>query len=64
VQLLQANRQAWQNFQQFSPSYQRIRIAFIDVARSRPDEFNKRLQHFLKMTEKNKQFGYGIESYY
>ena len=56
---------AWQNFQNFSESYRRIRIAFIDGARNRPEEFQKRLKHFIKMTEKNKQFGFGgIEKYY
>ena len=61
---LQANEQAWQNFQRYSGSYQRIRVAFIDVARKRPAEFQKRLRHFIRMTEQNKQFGYGIEKYF
>jgi uncharacterized protein YdeI (YjbR/CyaY-like superfamily) len=61
---LQANEQAWLNFQQYSGSYQRIRVAFIDVARKRPAEFQKRLRHFMRMTEQNKQFGYGIEKYF
>jgi uncharacterized protein YdeI (YjbR/CyaY-like superfamily) len=61
---LQANEQAWQNFQQYSGSYQRIRVAFVDAARKRPAEFQKRLKHFIRMTEQNKQFGYGIEKYY
>jgi len=43
----------------------RIRIAFIDGARNRPLEFQKRLRYFVEMTAKNKQFGYGgIEKYY
>jgi len=61
---LQANEQAWQNFQRYSGSYQRIRVAFIDVARKRPAEFQTRLRHFIRMTEQNKQFGYGIEKYF
>jgi uncharacterized protein YdeI (YjbR/CyaY-like superfamily) len=61
---LQANEQAWQNFQRYSGSYQRIRVAFIDVARKRPAEFQKRLRHFIRMTEQDKQFGYGIEKYF
>ncbi len=61
---LQANEKAWQNFQSYSGSYQRIRVAFIDSARNRPEEFEKRLKHFIKMTEQDKQYGYGIEQFY
>jgi uncharacterized protein YdeI (YjbR/CyaY-like superfamily) len=61
---LQANEQAWKNFQRYSGAYQRIRIAYVETARKRPEEFKKRLNHLLKMTEQDKQFGFGIESYY
>jgi uncharacterized protein YdeI (YjbR/CyaY-like superfamily) len=61
---IQDNEQAWANFQQYSGSYQRIRIAYIDGARDRPGEFEKRLQHLIKMTKQDKQFGHGIEDYY
>ena len=61
---LQANEIAWQNFQSYSGSYQRIRVAFINSARNRPEEFEKRLKHFIKMTEQDKQYGYGIEQFY
>jgi uncharacterized protein YdeI (YjbR/CyaY-like superfamily) len=61
---LQANSQAWANFQRYSEPYQRIRIAYIDHSRHRPGEFEKRLNHFLKLTEQDKQFGFGIESYF
>ncbi len=61
---LKANEQAWENFQSYSASYQHIRVAFIDAARSRPEEFRKRLKHFIRMTEQNKQFGFGIETYF
>lgn len=64
LQALQANEQAWRNFSQYSGSYQRIRIAFVDTARKRPVEFQKRLKHLIWMSEKNKQFGYGIEKFY
>lgn len=50
---------AWSNFQSFSDSYKRIRIAYIEGARNRPQEFQKRLRHFVEMTAKNKQFGFG-----
>jgi uncharacterized protein YdeI (YjbR/CyaY-like superfamily) len=64
LQEFQANSQAWQNFCQYSGSYQRIRIAFVDSARKRPAEFQKRLKHLIHMSEQNKQFGYGIEKFY
>jgi uncharacterized protein YdeI (YjbR/CyaY-like superfamily) len=65
VKAIQANKEAWKNFQEFSASYIRIRIAFIDGARNRPEEFKKRLRHFVEMTEKNKVFGFGgIEKHF
>ena len=54
------------NYKKLSPAYQRIRIAFIDAARKRPEEFEKRLRNFLEKTKKGeliKGFG-GIEKYY
>jgi uncharacterized protein YdeI (YjbR/CyaY-like superfamily) len=62
---IEKNKQAWINFQKFSPQYKKIRIAYIEGARNRPSEFKKRLNHFIKMAEKNKQFGFGgIEKHY
>lgn len=61
---LQADEQVWANFQQYSPAYQRIRVAFVDTARKRPEVFEKRLNNLLKKTAQNKQFGFGIEDYY
>jgi len=54
------------NFNSFTDSYKRIRIAYIDAARKRPEEFNKRLGSFIKKTRENKLivgFG-GIDKYY
>lgn len=65
LKAIQVNKQAWQNFQTFSNSYVRIRIAFIEGARKRPEEFKKRLRHFIEMTEKKKLFGFGgIEKHF
>jgi uncharacterized protein YdeI (YjbR/CyaY-like superfamily) len=61
---LRENEPAWENFQRYSGSYQRIRVAYVDSARDRPGEYKKRLNHLLKMTEQDKQFGYGIEDFY
>lgn len=55
---------AWKNYQQYSGAYQRIRIAYIDNGRKRPGEFEKRLKHFIRKTEQDKQYGFGIEDYY
>ena len=61
---IRENEQAWENYQRYSGSYQRIRIAYIDKGRQREGEYKKRLKHFIRMTEQGKQFGYGIEDYY
>lgn len=63
---IRADGEAWKNYQNFSPSYRRIRIAYIDAARNRPEEFQKRLNSFLRKTRENKRIvGYGgIDKYY
>ena len=65
LKAITANKTAWKNFQKFSDSYKRIRIAFIEAARKRPEEFKKRLKYFIEMTEKNKMIGFGgIDKHY
>ena len=62
---IKANKEAWAHYRKLSPAYKRIRIGFIEGARNRPAEFQKRLSYFIKMTAQNKQFGFGgIEKYY
>ena len=63
---LRQDETVWANYEAFSDSYKRIRVAYIDAARKRPAEFEKRLASFIKKTRKNKRIvGYGgIESYY
>src|SRR5512142_1080529 len=62
---IKADKEAWANYRKLSPGYKRIRIGFIEGARNRPAEFKKRLDYFIKMTARNKLFGYGgIEKYY
>ena len=62
---IRENEQAWKNFQSFSDSYKRIRISYIEGARNRPKEFQKRLAYFIKKTAANKQIGFGgIDKYY
>jgi uncharacterized protein YdeI (YjbR/CyaY-like superfamily) len=64
MKALRANRKASDNFKKFSAPYRRIRVAYIDSARRRPAEFEKRLANFIKLTAQDKQFGYGIESFF
>jgi len=62
---IKSDLSAWENYQRFSLGYKRIRIGYIEGARDRPNEFKKRLKHFVEMTKKNKQFGFGgIEKHY
>ena len=57
---------AWRHYQAFSESYKRIRVAYIDAARKRPEEFRKRLENFISKTRENKKIiGYGgVDKYY
>jgi uncharacterized protein YdeI (YjbR/CyaY-like superfamily) len=65
LEAIKNDKEAWNNYQKFSPSYQRIRISYIESARKRPEEFKKRLANFIRKTRENKQIGYGgIEKYY
>lgn len=55
----------WKNYQAFSDPYKRVRIAYIESARDRPNEFRKRLKNLIEKTRQNKMIGYGgIEKYY
>ncbi len=63
---LRQDETIWENYQQLPASYQRIRVAYIDAARKRPEEFRKRLHSFMEKTRQNKLIvGYGgIDKYY
>ena len=61
---LQQDEETWRNFNNFTEPYRRIRVAYVDHARKRPEAFNKRLENLLKMTKANKKFGYGINRFY
>ncbi|MFC1755225.1 YdeI family protein [Thermoproteota archaeon] len=54
---LKKDEETWGYFQKFPESYKRIRIKWIEGARTRPELFKKRLRYFLKMTAKNKKYG-------
>ncbi len=61
---LQARPGAWEFFRTTSLSYQRIRAAYVEGARARSDEFEKRLGNLVDKSARARQFGYGIEDYY
>ena len=63
---IRRDEQAWENYVKFAEPYRRIRVAYIDAARKRPEEFRKRLENFIRKTRENKLIiGYGgIEKYY
>ncbi len=66
IDKLKEDKTVWKNYQHFSDSYKRIRIAYIEAARISLEEFEKRLNHFIRKTKENKKitgFG-GIEKYY
>lgn len=63
---IRQDEEVWKNYQCFTEPYKRIRIAYIEAARKRPEEFQKRLASFIDKTRKGKLIkGYGgIEKYY
>ena len=56
----------WKNYLSFPEPYRRIRVAYIDAARKRPEEFARRLSNFIYKTRRNKLIvGYGgVDKYY
>lgn len=57
LEMLKADPIVWEYFQKFPESYKRIRIGWIEGARHRPEEFEKRLRYFIKMTREGKRYG-------
>ena len=66
IDALKRDEAVWENYQGFSEPYKRIRVAYIEAARKRPEEFAKRLNSFIEKTRRGKLImGYGgIEKYY
>ena len=66
IDAIRQDEVAWENYEKFAEPYKRIRVAYIDAARKRPEEFKKRLDNFIRKTKDNKLIvGYGgIEKYY
>jgi uncharacterized protein YdeI (YjbR/CyaY-like superfamily) len=64
IAALKSNEAAWEHFDSTSPSYQRIRAAYVEAARDRPGEFEKRLNNLVQKSVNGRQFGYHIEDFY
>lgn len=45
IEKLKEDKTIWENYLHFSDAYKRIRIAYIEAARKRPEEFEKRLNY-------------------
>ena len=58
LKALKNNKDVWKNFQKFPEAYKRIRIAYLESRRNQGVlEYERSLQHFIKMTEQNKRIG-------
>ncbi len=57
LEVLREDPEVWENYERFPESYRRIRVGWIEGARGRPEEFEKRLRYFVRMTKKGKRFG-------
>ncbi len=66
ISALKEDGEVWKNYKQFTEPYKRIRVAYIEAARKRPEEFEKRLRSFIDKTRRGKLIrGYGgVEKYY
>jgi len=63
---LRKDELVWQHYLAFSEPYRRIRVAYIEAAEKRPEEYAKRLANFIDRTREGRLImGYGgIEKYY
>ena len=66
IAAIRADSAAWANYEALGEPYRRIRVAYIDAARKRPAEFERRLANFIKKTREGKLIvGYGgVDKYY
>ena len=54
---LMRDEEAWKHFRRYRIAYRRIRIAFVEGARDRPAEFQRRLRNLVRKSAKNERFG-------
>jgi uncharacterized protein YdeI (YjbR/CyaY-like superfamily) len=66
IHRLKEDKTVWGHYQKMPESYKRIRIAYIEAAKNRPVEYEKRLNNFIEKTRANKKImGYGgVDKYY
>lgn len=57
LNILQSDPIVWQNFQNFPPLYQRIRIGNIQFRRRQKLDYQTMLKRFIEETRKNKIYG-------
>jgi len=57
LKALKATPNAWKNFQSFPEHYKRIRVAYINDARDRPEAFKNRLDNFVEKSANNQKIG-------
>ncbi|HEX9709399.1 MAG TPA: YdeI/OmpD-associated family protein [Candidatus Thermoplasmatota archaeon] len=54
---IRGDPRAWAHYQRLPEAYKRIRVGWIEGARSRPEEFERRLAHFIRKTARGERFG-------
>lgn len=65
LKAIQRSDEAWRWFRRQTGPYRRIRVAYVEGVRNRPEEFDKRLAALVKACQARKRIGYGgIEKYY
>ena len=57
IKALKSDDETWNNFNKLPDLYKRVRISNIQKERKNPDEFNKKLNNFLKSTKENRIHG-------
>ena len=63
---IRKDKAAWKNYTEYPEPYRRIRVAYIDAARGRPDEYRKRLDNFISAARDGRMIGGygGVDKYY
>ena len=54
---LQADEEAWRNFQSFPPLYRRVRIDTIQIKKKQPELFASRLKKLVENSRKGVMYG-------
>ncbi len=57
LEQLKEDPEVWENFQNFSHFYKRLKIGWIREAQKRMEEAQKRLNYLIKNTKKGKMYG-------